>query len=153
MFLILGCFSICWLPYFVVVIFIRILDFTPNPAYELAFTLAMANSGINPLIYAWKNKGIRKAFIRLLQCRTPNYNDSQHNFITNRKEQLKSSPVSGVCIVTDQCILRSEIEMQNKNMNSYSNNNKAKTQESDTNCDKKETVVNGGARIKTEIVN
>lgn len=31
----------------------------------------MANSGMNPLIYAWKNRTFRRAFIHLLRCRTP----------------------------------------------------------------------------------
>lgn len=59
--------------------------------YETAFTLAMTNSGINPLIYAWKNKEIRKAFIRLLQCQTVNFNETQDFF--NQREDTKTQPV------------------------------------------------------------
>lgn len=33
--------------------------------------MAMANSGMNPIIYAWKNRTFRRAFIHLLRCRTP----------------------------------------------------------------------------------
>lgn len=71
--LILGCFTICWLPYFVVACS-QIFHFAANSSpiyYKAAFSLAMANSGMNPLIYAWKNRTFRRAFIHLLRCRTP----------------------------------------------------------------------------------
>ncbi|XP_031628999.1 beta-2 adrenergic receptor [Contarinia nasturtii] len=71
--LILGCFTICWLPYFVVVCS-QIFHFAANSSpiyYKAAFSLAMANSGMNPVIYAWKNRTFRRAFTHLLRCRTP----------------------------------------------------------------------------------
>lgn len=71
--LILGCFTICWLPYFVVACS-QIFHFAANSSpiyYKAAFSLAMANSGMNPVIYAWKNRTFRRAFIHLLRCRTP----------------------------------------------------------------------------------
>lgn len=71
--LILGCFTICWLPYFIVACS-QIFHFAANSSpiyYKAAFSLAMANSGMNPLIYAWKNRTFRRAFIHLLRCRTP----------------------------------------------------------------------------------
>lgn len=71
--LILGCFTICWLPYFIVACS-QIFHFAANSSpiyYKAAFSLAMANSGMNPVIYAWKNRTFRRAFIHLLRCRTP----------------------------------------------------------------------------------
>lgn len=71
--LILGCFTICWLPYFIVAC-TRIFQFAANSSpnyYKAAFSLAMANSGMNPMIYAWKNRTFRRAFIHLLRCQTP----------------------------------------------------------------------------------
>lgn len=71
--LILGCFTICWLPYFAVACS-QIFPFAANSSpiyYKAAFSLAMANSGMNPIIYAWKNRTFRRAFIHLLRCRTP----------------------------------------------------------------------------------
>lgn len=71
--LILGCFSICWLPYFIVAciqIFSAVEHSTPM-LYKFAFTLAMANSGMNPGIYAWKNKNFRRSFALLLHCKNP----------------------------------------------------------------------------------
>lgn len=71
--LILGCFTICWLPYFIVACS-KMFQFAANSPlvyYKAAFSLAMANSGMNPVIYAWKNRTFRRAFIHLLRCRTP----------------------------------------------------------------------------------
>lgn len=39
--------------------------------YKASFSLAMANSGMNPMIYAWKNTGLRAAFVRLLRGKHP----------------------------------------------------------------------------------
>lgn len=41
--------------------------------YKAAFSMAIANSGMNPLIYAWKNSTFRQAFGRLLRFRSPDY--------------------------------------------------------------------------------
>lgn len=80
-FLVLGSFSLCWLPYFSVVLDTLRRGTTdlshtastgfPSFAYECAFTLAMANSGLNPIIYAWKNRTLRKALLRMVRCRPP----------------------------------------------------------------------------------
>ncbi|XP_053606538.1 histamine H2 receptor [Plodia interpunctella] len=71
--LVLGSFSVCWMP-FVVVACAQTLPIKPlhSPiAYRLTSSLAMSNSGINPLIYAWKNAGFRAAFAKLLRCKRP----------------------------------------------------------------------------------
>lgn len=71
--LVLGSFSICWMP-FVVVACAQTLSYLSlhSPiAYRVTSSLAMSNSGINPLIYAWKNAGFRAAFAKLLRCKRP----------------------------------------------------------------------------------
>ncbi|XP_011502148.1 PREDICTED: D(3) dopamine receptor [Ceratosolen solmsi marchali] len=89
--LILGCFSICWLPY-VVVAFIQVINARSKPSptvYRVMFSIAMCNSGANPIIYAWKNPSFRKAFHRLLHLRTPdhnNYNSSFKNYLRKQNE-------------------------------------------------------------------
>lgn len=69
----MGCFSICWLPYFAVAC-AQIFDAykTTSIFYRCAFSLAMSNSVLNPIIYSWKNSNFRKAFVQLLQCKSPN---------------------------------------------------------------------------------
>ncbi|KAL9873898.1 adenosine receptor A3 [Glossina fuscipes] len=72
-FFIMGCFSLCWLPYFIVVCAQIFNIFNVEPLlYRAAFSLAMTNSALNPIIYCWKNKSFRRAFNLLLRCRSPN---------------------------------------------------------------------------------
>lgn len=43
----------------------------------------MANSGMNPIIYAWKNVNFRNAFTLLLRCKSPNQIDCPVGNLTN----------------------------------------------------------------------
>lgn len=94
--MILGCFTICWCPFFVVTLYARI---TRNPEsstlYEIFFNLAMMNSSLNPLIYSWKNSNFRKAFLSLLKCHSPDHNHS-NNYITNHVPSKRNSE-NGIC--------------------------------------------------------
>ncbi|XP_037824928.1 octopamine receptor beta-3R isoform X1 [Lucilia sericata] len=85
---IMGCFSICWLPYFIVACsqIFKIYNITPL-LYKATFSLAMTNSALNPVIYAWKNSNFRKAFLRLLHCKSPNCYQTSPEF-------SKDSPMS-----------------------------------------------------------
>lgn len=86
--LILGSFSVCWLPYFIVAC-AQIFNYSQHGSptvYKAAFTLAISNSGINPLIYAWKNTGLRTAFGRLLRFRHPDQ-PAAYKSSTNRRRR------------------------------------------------------------------
>ncbi|KAJ6638204.1 D(1)-like dopamine receptor [Pseudolycoriella hygida] len=76
--LIMGCFTVCWLPYFVVACaqIFKFLEESSPTIYKAAFSLAMANSGMNPIIYSWKNSNFRGAFSCLLRCKSPNNYDN-----------------------------------------------------------------------------
>lgn len=75
--MILGSFTICWLPYVIVVCVQVISSQKPNIIlYMVVLSVAKINSGINPVIYAWKNRDFRKAFMRLLRCKNPNYRNN-----------------------------------------------------------------------------
>lgn len=68
---IMGCFTICWLPYFCVAIAQLFSVCRSNSMiYKSAFSLAMANSALNPIIYSWKNAGFRRAFAQTLCCKS-----------------------------------------------------------------------------------
>ncbi|XP_071578024.1 histamine H2 receptor-like isoform X2 [Temnothorax nylanderi] len=92
--LILGCFSICWFPYFVVVCMQTTFDRRPNSMtlwYKSTFALAVANSAMNPFIYAWKNTNFRKAFQKILHFKSPNDNfNSSFKMYLEKQRQLKS---------------------------------------------------------------
>ncbi|CAH4033016.1 octopamine receptor 1-like [Pieris brassicae] len=85
--LVLGSFSVCWMP-FVVVACAQTLPAVRQHspiAYRLTSSLAMSNSGVNPLIYAWKNAGFRTAFARLLRCRRPDASEYRGSPAAERK--------------------------------------------------------------------
>lgn len=91
--LILGCFTICWLPYFVVACS-QIYKITENSsvvAYMAAFTLAMSNSAMNPLIYAWKNSNFRQAFTNLLKCKSPDTLEPSQSMRSNLHRKSSSA--------------------------------------------------------------
>ncbi|XP_014206697.1 alpha-1A adrenergic receptor-like [Copidosoma floridanum] len=65
---ILGCFSLCWLP-FMIHLFLFALKKSLKPSdtsFFVAYWIATCNSGIDPFIYAWKRPAFRKAYRRLL---------------------------------------------------------------------------------------
>ncbi|XP_075154553.1 muscarinic Acetylcholine Receptor, C-type isoform X2 [Haematobia irritans] len=71
--LIMGCFSLCWLPYFIVAC-AQLFEIYKISAmlYKISFSLAMANSALNPVIYSWKNSNFRQAFVQIIRCKSPN---------------------------------------------------------------------------------
>lgn len=91
--LILGCFTICWLPYFIVACsqIYRLIESSSAVAYMAAFTLAMSNSAMNPLIYAWKNSNFRHAFINLLKCRSPDALEPSQSMRSNLHRKSSST--------------------------------------------------------------
>ncbi|KAJ8935606.1 hypothetical protein NQ318_017344 [Aromia moschata] len=112
MLLILGCFTICWLPYFVVTLYARATGNTSPTLYEVFFNLAVANSCMNPLIYAWKNKNFRKAFLCIVKCHKPT-SLSSTNFVTNHVPSKKNS-INGICNMACQQeeIVQCELNME-----------------------------------------
>lgn len=91
--LILGCFTICWLPYFIVACsqIYRLIENSSPVAYMAAFTLAMSNSAMNPLIYAWKNSNFRIAFINLLKCKSPDTLEPSQSMRSNLHRKSSSA--------------------------------------------------------------
>uniref|UniRef100_A0A1I8NUV8 G-protein coupled receptors family 1 profile domain-containing protein n=1 Tax=Stomoxys calcitrans TaxID=35570 RepID=A0A1I8NUV8_STOCA len=71
--LIMGCFSLCWLPYLIVAC-AQLFEVSNKSSllYKTALSLAMANSAFNPIIYSWKNSNFRRAFVQMLHCKSPN---------------------------------------------------------------------------------
>ncbi|XP_063243721.1 histamine H2 receptor-like [Bacillus rossius redtenbacheri] len=63
-------FSICWLPFFIAscVQVMGVKTQASTIVYKFAFSLGIANSFMNPMIYAWKNPGFKHVFMQLLCC-------------------------------------------------------------------------------------
>jgi hypothetical protein len=58
------------MPYLIIVTILvhGVKSKTLDLAYKLCFSVAMANSCMNPVIYAWKNQDFKIAFQELLSC-------------------------------------------------------------------------------------
>lgn len=67
-------FFACYLPTLLVMIAYTIVGYTVKlkTVYAWSDTLVFLNSSINPGIYCWRNKGIRKAVLKVLNLRTVN---------------------------------------------------------------------------------
>jgi hypothetical protein len=62
--------------------------------YKAAFSMAMANSCMNPIIYAWKNPEFHQAIKRLLQCHSPNRIPPTPSFIMTNKISLQTISIN-----------------------------------------------------------
>ena len=69
-FCIVGVFMFCWLPFGVMFWLLESGEQSQaaTTVYMITVNLAAVNSCINPVIYGWKNRGFRKAYIQLLRC-------------------------------------------------------------------------------------
>jgi len=65
-------FFLCYLPTLAVMIAYTVVGYTATlkTVYLWSDTLVFLNSSINPGIYCWRNKGIRKAVLKVLKLRT-----------------------------------------------------------------------------------
>ncbi|XP_036379664.1 histamine H2 receptor-like [Megalops cyprinoides] len=69
---VLGAFIVCWFPYFTffTCMGLREEPDPPQTAYSVVLWLGYANSALNPLLYGALNRDFRRAYGRLLCCRS-----------------------------------------------------------------------------------
>ncbi|XP_048187584.1 5-hydroxytryptamine receptor 4 [Perognathus longimembris pacificus] len=66
---IMGCFCLCWAPFFVTNVADPFLDYAvPAQVWTAFLWLGYINSGLNPFLYAFLNKAFRRAFLSILCC-------------------------------------------------------------------------------------
>ncbi|NXK63084.1 5HT4R protein, partial [Sylvietta virens] len=69
--IIMGCFCLCWAPFFVTNIVDPFINYTvPGRLWTAFLWLGYINSGLNPFLYAFLNKAFRRAFLIILCCGT-----------------------------------------------------------------------------------
>ena len=66
--IIMGCFVVCWLPFFIVAV-LRPFYPVPPVVTEIITWLGYFNSLINPGIYTFFNQDFRRAFYKIVTCR------------------------------------------------------------------------------------
>lgn len=68
--IVFGIFVMCWVPFFLVSAVITTQDRVDIDAiHNAAFIFGLLNSAMNPLIYGWRNKDFRRAYLITLRLR------------------------------------------------------------------------------------
>ncbi|XP_061541665.1 5-hydroxytryptamine receptor 4 isoform X5 [Phycodurus eques] len=66
---IMGCFCLCWAPFFVTNVVDPFIGYTvPDKLWAACLWLGYINSMLNPILYAFLNKSFRRAFLIILCC-------------------------------------------------------------------------------------
>lgn len=72
--IIMGCFCLCWAPFFVTNVVDPFIDYTvPEQLWVACLWLGYINSMLNPILYAFLNKSFRRAFLIILCCGRKRY--------------------------------------------------------------------------------
>ncbi|XP_029917928.1 5-hydroxytryptamine receptor 4 [Myripristis murdjan] len=72
--IIMGCFCLCWAPFFVTNVVDPFIDYTvPDKLWSACLWLGYINSMLNPILYAFLNKSFRRAFLIILCCGRKRY--------------------------------------------------------------------------------
>ncbi|XP_074060062.1 5-hydroxytryptamine receptor 4 [Macrotis lagotis] len=72
--IIMGCFCLCWAPFFVTNIIDPFVGYSvPTQLWTTFLWLGYINSGLNPFLYAFLNKAFRRAFLIILCCDEERY--------------------------------------------------------------------------------
>ncbi|XP_007555096.1 5-hydroxytryptamine receptor 4 isoform X1 [Poecilia formosa] len=72
--IIMGCFCLCWAPFFVTNVVDPFIGYTvPEQLWTACLWLGYINSMLNPILYAFLNKSFRRAFLIILCCGRKRY--------------------------------------------------------------------------------
>ena len=89
--IIMGCFSVCWFPFFIMNIIDPIVGYRiPYIPWMVALWLGYINSMMNPVLYFFFNRHFNYAYRRLLNCRVckgvRDYDEEMITGVTNTSE-------------------------------------------------------------------
>lgn len=72
--IIMGCFCLCWAPFFITNVVDPFIHYTvPDKLWAACLWLGYINSMLNPILYAFLNKSFRRAFLIILCCGRQRY--------------------------------------------------------------------------------
>lgn len=91
--LVMGSFTISYMPFIIIVILNSVFNYptgATSTVYKVSNSLAMANSAVNPLIYAWKNKEFKRTFCRIIHCKSVNGSLPEDGLSELRSRRIRS---------------------------------------------------------------
>ena len=67
MIIVTAFFSICWLPWNLILLLVKVVDMGNIVGYTTMF-LPYVNIALNPFIYAARHEGVRRILVRMIKC-------------------------------------------------------------------------------------
>ncbi|XP_074459574.1 5-hydroxytryptamine receptor 4 isoform X1 [Larus michahellis] len=100
--IIMGCFCLCWAPFFVTNIVDPFINYTvPGKLWTAFLWLGYINSGLNPFLYAFLNKSFRRAFLIILCCGDERY---RRPSILGQTVPCSTTTINGSTHVLRECL-------------------------------------------------
>ncbi|XP_072252422.1 5-hydroxytryptamine receptor 4 isoform X2 [Leuresthes tenuis] len=105
--IIMGCFCLCWAPFFVTNVVDPFINYTvPEQLWIACLWLGYINSMLNPILYAFLNKSFRRAFLIILCCGKKRYRRSSILAPTNT---CTATQINGSTHVLNGCSSASKL--------------------------------------------
>ncbi|KAL3863194.1 hypothetical protein ACJMK2_004961 [Sinanodonta woodiana] len=113
--IIMGCFFICWLPFFVMNIIDPVIGYKiPYTPWTIALWLGYINSMLNPILYYTFNRHYKLAFKRILSCKLcrgiSEYEDDVVPSQTAHYSDLNHSTSTSLHLLTNSSSNHSELK-------------------------------------------
>nr|XP_057920201.1 5-hydroxytryptamine receptor 4 isoform X2 [Doryrhamphus excisus] len=105
--IIMGCFCLCWAPFFITNVVDPFIDYTvPEKLWAACLWLGYINSMLNPILYAFLNKSFRRAFLIILCCGRKRY---RRPSILGSGAPCTTTPINGSTHVLNSCSSASKL--------------------------------------------
>ncbi|XP_072120536.1 5-hydroxytryptamine receptor 4 [Mobula birostris] len=116
--IIMGCFCLCWAPFFITNIVDPFINYSfPEKIWTAFLWLGYINSGLNPFLYAYLNKSFRRAFLTILCC------GERHRRSSKLGQTIPcSTTINGSTHVLRYTVLRNGDLQEHENMSLRSDN-------------------------------
>ncbi|XP_067851962.1 trace amine-associated receptor 1-like [Heptranchias perlo] len=93
--IIIGCFLLCWLPFFTTNIIDPLIGYQAHPILlEVLLWLGYVNSTFNPLLYAFFNKSFRRAFGMIIGCQVFTTDCQNNNLSETTRRNIQLTTLS-----------------------------------------------------------